>query len=183
MKPLQADLLDAACQGDEAALASLLTQVRPDLKRFARRSCSTAEDAEDAVQITLWKLHRQLGTLRAVSALATWLFRVVERECFRLFRALKGQRSLDHGDEAVEALLQAAPVPADLRFDLARAIAALPPLYREVLVLRDIDELSGPETAARLGISVEAVKMRLHRARGLMRSTLMAGSYWSAQQG
>jgi len=63
---------------------------------------------------------------------------------------------------------------------MVKAIAGLPPLYREVLVLRDIDELSAPETAERLGISVAAVKMRLSRARGLMRTTLMQGSYWSA---
>ncbi len=178
MKPVEAGLLDAACRGDSSALETLLTEVRPDLKRFARRTCSTTEDAEDAVQITLWKLHRNLGTLRAVSALASWLFRVVERECFRLFRALRGQQSYD---EEVEAILRAAPVPQDLRHDLAKAIAGLPPLYREVLVLRDIDELSAPETAERLGISVAAVKMRLFRARGLMRTTLMEGSYWSAE--
>lgn len=156
MKPVDAGLLDAACRGDASALETLLAQVRPDLKRFARRACSTSEDAEDAVQITLWKLHRNLGNLRALPALATWLFRVIERECFRLFRALRGQQS--SGDSA-EAILQAAPVPHDLRHDLAVAIASLPAAYREVLVLRDIDQLTAPETAERLGISVAAVKM------------------------
>jgi RNA polymerase sigma factor (sigma-70 family) len=177
MKPVEAELLDAACRGEASALDKLLAQVRPDLKRFARRSCSTAEDAEDAVQVALWKLHRHLGSLRALPALATWLFRVVERECFRLFRALRGRQS---EDADIEAILQAAPVPTMLRHDLARAIAALPALYREVLILRDIEELSAPETAERLEISVAAVKMRLSRARGMMRARLMEGSYWSA---
>ena len=179
MKQVQAGLLEAACRGDPSALETLLTELRPDLKRFARRTCSTAEDAEDAVQITLWKLHRKLGALRALPALASWLFRVVERECFRLLRALRGGQPYD---EEMASILRAAPVPHDLRHDLAKAIAGLPPLYREVLVLRDIDELSAPETAERLGISVAAVKMRLFRARGLMRTTLMEGKYWSPDQ-
>lgn len=178
MKPVDPGLLEAACGGDSTAVETLLTSVRPDLKRFARRTCSTAEDAEDAVQITLWKLQRQLGSLRAVSALAGWLFRVVERECFRLFRAVRGNQDCDEG---FEARLRAAPVPLDLRHDLARAIAGLPPLYRAVLVLRDIDEMSAPETAERLGISVAAVKIRLFRARGLMRTRLMEGSYWTGE--
>ena len=56
-----------------------------------------------------------------------------------------------------------------MTYGLAKTIAGLPPLYREVLVLRDIDKRSAPETAERLGISVAAVKMRLFRTRGLMR--------------
>ena len=160
-----------------SALETLLTELRPDLTRLARRTCSTVEDAEDAVQ--MWKLHRKLGALRALPALASWLFRVVERECFRLFRALRGGQPYD---EEMASILRAAPVPHDLRHDLAKAIAGLPPLYREVLVLRDIDERSAPETAERLGISVAAVKMRLFRARGLMRTTLMEGKYWSPDQ-
>lgn len=177
MKTVSASLLNAACQGDPEALESLLAQVRPDVLRFARRVCATTEDAEDAVQLTLWKLYRHVGTLRALPALAGWLFRVVERECFRLFRALRGATQLD---SAIEATLQAAPSQHDLRRDLVAAIAALPEEFREVLVLRDIDQLSTPETAQQLGISVATVKMRLHRARAMLRVRLIAGCYTSA---
>lgn len=69
-------------------------------------------------------------------------------------------------------------MPLDLRLDLARAIQTLPAAYREVLVLRDIRELSAPEVAAQLGLSLPAVKSRLHRARALVRERLLTSGYW-----
>jgi len=169
-------LVDAARGGDAQAIAQLLTQCQPDLKRFARRTCFTAEDAEDAVQAALWQLYRKIGALRTAATFAVWLFRIVERECFRLFRGHKGAQAQDGTD--VEAF--AAPaLPLDLRLDLSRAIAALPEAYREVLILRDVDELTAPEVAEHLALSVDAVKSRLHRARTMVRERLMASGYWS----
>ncbi|KLN53614.1 RNA polymerase sigma factor [Variovorax paradoxus] len=66
----------------------------------------------------------------------------------------------------------------DLRLDLAKAIAALPEACRVALILRDVEELTAPEVAASLGVSVEAVKSRLHRARAMVRTSLMSGGYW-----
>jgi RNA polymerase sigma factor (sigma-70 family) len=176
MAAAREQLLVAACAGDAAALDALLSSLQPDLKRFARRSCASSEDVEDAVQIALWKVQRSLGSLRALPALARWLFRIVERECFRLFRAMQRTAPLTR---ALEDTLASAPVPLQLRHDLVKAIAALPPDYRIVLILRDIDELSAPETARQLGLSVAAVKTRLHRARGFLRETLMQGAYFN----
>lgn len=171
-------LVEAACAGDPAAISRLLQVCQPDLKRFARRACSNSEDAEDAVQIALWQLHRRVGALKTVAAFATWLFRIVERECFRLFRR-RHPGDAAPGDEA-QAVdgLPAPHVPTDLRMDLSAAVHALPPAYRTVLILRDIDELTAPETAEQLGISVDAVKSRLHRARAMVRERLMRSGYW-----
>lgn len=72
------------------------------------------------------------------------------------------------------------PVPVGLQRDLGAMIAALPNLYREVLILRDIEELTAPEAASELGISVEAVKSRLHRARSLLREKLLNAGYWTS---
>ena len=175
--PLQ--LVEAARTGNAQAIEELLGVCQPDLKRFARRTCSSAEDAEDAVQLALWQLYRKVGALRTAATFAVWLFRIVERECFRLFRRSGGSAgALRVGDTDIEALA-ATPLPLDLRLDLSRAIAALPPIYREVLILRDVDELTAPEVAAHLGISAEAVKSRLHRARGMVRGRLIASGYWS----
>lgn len=170
-------LVDAARLGDGGAILRLLSVCQPDLKRFARRTCATAQDAEDAVQVALWQLYRKIGALRTAATLATWLFRIVERECFRLFRRNGPAESLD---EAIEDGFQtAAPgIPLDLRMDLARAIERLSPAYREVLILRDVHELTAPEVAAQLGLSVEAVKSRLHRARGMVREQLLQSGYW-----
>jgi RNA polymerase sigma factor (sigma-70 family) len=70
-----------------------------------------------------------------------------------------------------------------LRKDLVAAIATLPEPYRKVLILRDIDELTAPEAADQLGISTDAVKSRLHRARALLRDHLLAGGYLGSAAG
>jgi RNA polymerase sigma factor (sigma-70 family) len=169
-------LVERACAGEAPAVEELLVSCRPDLQRFARRTCDNAQDAEDAVQVALWRLHRNIGTLRTVAAFATWLFRIVERECFRLFRGRMPTEALD--DDAPGHAAPAAML--DLRMDLGRAIAELPEAYRVVLILRDIDELTAPEVAAHLGLSVEAVKSRLHRARAMLRARLVATGYRDA---
>ncbi len=169
-------LIEAACQGEQAAIADLLVVCQPDLKRFARRTCSTTEDAEDAVQVALWQLYRKIGALRTVATFTTWLFRIVERECYRLFRLKRANESLD---ELAEYDMPTAPaIPTDLRLDLTRALERLTPPYREVLILRDVHELTAPEVAAQLGLSLEAVKSRLHRARAQVREQLLASGYW-----
>ncbi len=64
-------LVEAACSGDAAAVEKLLAVCQPDLRRFARRTCSTSEDAEDAVQVALWQLYRKVGALRTAATFAT----------------------------------------------------------------------------------------------------------------
>lgn len=167
-----AALIEAARSGNEQALYQLLTTCQPDLKRFARRTCSTSEDAEDAVQIALWQLHKKIGTLKTVAAFAGWLFRIVERECYRLFRGTHTEQLAESFDDII------APLTDDgLRIDLTRSISALPQAYRIVFVLRDIEEWSTPEVAEQLGLSPEAVKSRLHRARTMIRDGLSRGGY------
>lgn len=167
-----AALIEAACSGNEQALSQLLTICQPDLKRFARRTCSTSEDAEDAVQIALWQLHKKIGTLKTVAAFASWLFRIVERECYRLFRGERAESLSEVCNDVV------APLANDgLCIDLARSIATLPQAYRIVFVMRDIEGWSTPEVAERLGLTSEAVKSRLHRARVMVRDNLTSGGY------
>ena len=176
MPRVQADLIEAARLGNSGAISALLTACQPDLKRFARRTCATSEDAEDAVQIALWQLYRKVGLLRCAATFTTWIFRIVERECFRLYRRARGTEPLD---EVLEHDLPQAPqVPTDLKLDLVRALERLTPPYREVLLLRDVHELTAPEVAAQLGLSLEAVKSRLHRARTQVREQLLNSGYW-----
>jgi len=169
-------LIEAAARGEADAISRLLVVCQPDLKRFARRTCASTEDAEDAVQIALWQLYRKIGALRTAATFATWLFRIVERECFRLFRRRGNAEDLD--ELAAQDLPAAPALPTDLRLDLVRAMERLSPPYREVLLLRDVHELTAPEVAAQLGLSLEAVKSRLHRARAQVREHLMASGYW-----
>jgi len=170
-------LVEAACKGDAAAVERLLVVCQPDLRRFARRACSTGEDAEDAVQIALWQLYRKIGALRTAATFAAWLFKIIERECYRLFRA---RDRLREWDQSLDQVLCQEPLPLALRRDLIGAIAMLPMIYREVLILRDIDELTAPETAQHLGISIDAVKSRLHRARDMLRQHLVTHGYFAS---
>src|SRR5207249_11820231 len=127
-------LVEAARSGDAAAVERLLVVCQPDLRRFARRACSNHEDAEDAMQIALWQLYRRIGALRAAATFATWMFRIIERECYRLFRVRSRLQALD---DSLDKMLQQDPLPMALRKDLTAAIAAPPPIYRQVLILRD----------------------------------------------
>jgi RNA polymerase sigma factor (sigma-70 family) len=153
------ELIEAARHGDEQALARLLDDCQPDLRRYARRNCAT-DDVEEAVQDALLILYRRLGALRTIATFSGWLFKIVRHACLR---RLKRRRSdaLAEGNE--EPLYDATDV--EMRVDICRLIAKLPDTYREVVILRNIEGLSAEETAGELGISIEAAKSRLHRGR------------------
>jgi len=161
-------LIEAARGGDADALVSLISAAQPDIRRYASRNCRVA-DIDDAVQETLLLLYRRVGTLRAVTSFSAWLFAVAKRACLRLLRRSIGVADAPTDTEAHLAHLR----PEDLRIDLSRAIQSLPDHYREVILLRDIEELSIDEIAAVLGLTRESVKARIHRARIMIREYLI----------
>jgi RNA polymerase sigma factor (sigma-70 family) len=164
-------VISAAQSGDPVAIATLVSGSHAHVRRFAHTLCSTPEDAEDATQEALIVLYRKIGTLRATAALASWMFQIVLNECIRIAR-----------------LALRRPIPSDLagrsaedealaRLEMERivdSIAELPPEQRAVLVLRDIQGLSGAATARELGLSRAAMKSHLHRGREAVRSRLKA---------
>jgi RNA polymerase sigma factor (sigma-70 family) len=161
----------AAQQGDSRAIATLLSGSHVHVRRFARTLCSTPEDAEDAAQEALIVLYRRIGTLRASAALAAWVFQIVRNECIR--RARVGIRT----HTVSSAVAPSAEDAALARMELARiveCISSLPSEQRAVLVLRDIQGLSGAATAESLGLSRAAMKSRLHRGREVLRDRLRA---------
>lgn len=160
-------LLALARLGDRPALEALLRRCQPDLRRYARRHCAS-EDVDDAVQDALWILARRVSALRAAAALSSWLFMVVRRACLRLMLRRREHEPLADAD----AVAPAGEHVDALRVDLARAIGMLPVRYREVLVLVDVMGHSGPEVAEQLGLTLEATKSRLHRARAMVRDAL-----------
>lgn len=162
-------LIEAARGGDADALVSLIAVAQPDVRRYAARNCRAA-DIDDAVQDTLLLLYRRVGTLRAVTSFSAWLFAVARRACLRLLRRSAG--SDDAAADTVEMRL-AHLAPEDVRIDLSRAIQSLPDHYREVILLRDIEELSIDEIAGVLGLTRESVKARIHRARLMIREYLV----------
>lgn len=168
-------LIAAARDGDRHAIVSLLAVAQPDIRRYARRSCNAADDVDDVVQETLWLLHRRVGTLRTLTSISGWLVAVVRRECWRLAARMSGKPvNLDDAslDPVNEDRLIHLP-QEELRLDLSRAIQSLPENYREVVLLRDIEEMTVDEIAAALDLTRESVKARLRRARALLREYLL----------
>ncbi|PSO15310.1 sigma-70 family RNA polymerase sigma factor [Bradyrhizobium sp. MOS003] len=162
-------LFESARLGDPHAIASLLETAHPDIRRYARATCRSSADAEDAAQEALWILFRRVGTIRSWLAFSAWLFSVVRRECLRLAR--RAGLAPDIDDAAAEALLLTRP-ENDLRIDVAAAFEALPPHYRDVALMRDVKEMTIDEIADAIGATRQTVKARLHRARALMREYL-----------
>ncbi len=162
-------VVNAAQQGDRAAIALLVRGSHAHVRHFAHALCSTHEDAEDAAQEALIVLYRKIGTLRATAALASWMFQIVRNECIRRSRITLGR---PYASARVESSAEEAALA---RLELERivdSISVLPEEQRTVLVLRDIQGLSGAATAQALNISRAAMKSRLHRGREALRSQL-----------
>jgi RNA polymerase sigma-70 factor (ECF subfamily) len=174
---MNAALFEAARAGDPAALEELMRERRAQVVRYAMRLCISPADAEDATQEALLALSRYVGALREVAALSSWLFAAVRTHCTRLARrslryALAGDRSEPlalEGKTPEEQL-----VDRQLRQRLSVILAELDPALRETIVRRDLMDQSAREAADALGITVEALKSRLHRARAEVKRRLLA---------
>jgi RNA polymerase sigma factor (sigma-70 family) len=162
--------VDAARSGDPAALEQLLRVCQPDIRRYAQRNCFIS-DIDDAVQEALLIVSRKFASVHSVALLSGWLFSVVRRECRRL-----GRKAFDF-DPYDEASVDQWLVQHDahsMRLELVEAMESLSPEYRDVILLRDFEELTIGEIAERIGLSISATKSRLHRARARARELLLA---------
>lgn len=177
------ELLQAARSGDARALEQLLMMQQARIYRFGLSMCRDPEDAKDVLQDTLLAMARGLPEFRGGSSLSTWLYTIARRFCLKKHRKGKfAPRALEslHG-EAGPAASQV-PDPArgpdeelwnrQVGGALGHALEALEPAAREVLVLRDVEGLPAAQVAEVLGVSVDAVKSRLHRARAAVRAEL-----------
>jgi RNA polymerase sigma-70 factor (ECF subfamily) len=177
-------LLDLARTGDRRALEKLLVRHQPRVYRFGLKMCRDPEDAKDVLQETLLAAARGVKDFRGASAVSTWLYTIARSFCIKKRRRSKFapevEESLDAREpgEAARQLPDPGRAPDEslagrqIEAALEAAIGALEPMYREVLVLRDVEGLSAPEVAEVMGLTVEAVKSRLHRARVAVREAL-----------
>jgi RNA polymerase sigma-70 factor (ECF subfamily) len=180
----EATLIAAARRGDRAALSRLLESHQQRVFGFGVKMCGDVEDAKDVAQETLLTMARTMGDFRGEASISTWLYTVARSFCIKKRRRTKGapahHEALDKvsQDTAPDAVA-AAPNPEQLllgreaRETVAAALDTLEPDWREVLVLRDIEGLSATEVAEVTGVSVAAVKSRLHRARAALREHLI----------
>jgi len=160
--------LSAARSGDRSALERVLHRSRQDLRRYAEYHCPV-NDVEDAVQESLFTISRKLADLRQLESFTSWLFRIVKRECNRYKRM---KRAFLHVPITEDIEGPHYPESKALAKDIAAAMESLPAHYREVLLLRDLEGLTINEICAQLGLTREAAKARLHRARALAREYL-----------
>lgn len=180
MDPTDDALVAAARSGDDQAVTKLLERHAPAVYRFGAQMCRDPEDAKDVMQDTLLAAARGLREFRGGAALSTWLFTIARSFCIKKRRHRVGapDKVVSLGSEGAQAVPATGPLPdeatesRELAQALDAALAALEPTYREVLVLRDVEGLTAPEVATVLGIGVDAVKSRLHRARVAVRDRL-----------
>ena len=181
--PSDEELLTGARQGDAAALEALLLRYQPHIYRFGLRMCGNVEDAGDVAQESLLSMARSVRNFRGDSSVSSWLYTIARRFCIKKRRRSKfapaREESLDApATDVAQQLADPRPNPEEtatnreLATALTHAIDALEPSQREVLVLRDVEGLSAPEVAEVLGLSVDAVKSRLQRARVAIREAL-----------
>ncbi len=175
-EPSDDRLLAAARAGDKHALEALLERHQAQVYRFGMRMCHDPEDAKDVLQETLLSMARNVRDFRGASSLSTWLYTIARSFCIKKRRRSKfapdEERSLD-SELTTEAKHLADPgrspdealAGKQIETALEQAIAKLEPMYREVLLLRDAEGLTAPEVAEVLGLTPQAVKSRLHRAR------------------
>lgn len=181
--PTDEELVAAARGGDAAALDALVRRHEPRLYRFGLKMCRSREAAGEVVQDTLLAAVRSLAAFRGEASVTTWLYTIARRACLRQRRRRRFDPEREESLEAIVAA-EAPPIasPAftpeeeagrrEIAAALDAAIGSLEPRQREVLLLRDVEGLSAAEVAAALGLRVEAVKSRLHRARLAVRRRL-----------
>jgi RNA polymerase sigma-70 factor, ECF subfamily len=180
-------LLERLRVRDEAAYEQMVRQFGGRLLAVAQRILRNEEDARDAVQSAYLSAFRGLPRFEGGSQLSTWLHRIVVNAALMKLRSRKRRP-----EESIEALLPTyledghhteqfsrQDLPADVLLQreetraLVRAcIDELPDRYRSILLMRDVEDVSTPEVAQMLGVTPNAVKIRLHRARQALATLL-----------
>lgn len=165
-------LISLISSGDPAAARVLVETYRGAVYAFALRLTGDTSLAEDILQETFLAALRGLSTFRAEGSLKAWLLTIARREAAAMTRKLHDTPTEQGSLESLGSQAGwGAPSPEEELDEqqqqrcLERALARLAPADREILLLRDIEELSGEETAVVLGIPLAAMKSRLHRAR------------------
>ena len=176
------ELIALARRGDEAAFEQLVRLHEKKVYNLCIRMCSNAEDAAEAAQDTFLALWRGLETFREDASLSTWLYRLATNACIDLLR--RARRTVDgvsiDDEEAHLEVTDHAPTPeqhiehAETQRLVREAVASLPPEYRQVLVLRELQQLSYAEICEATALELGTVKSRINRARTMLRNYLAA---------
>jgi len=180
-------LIEKINGGDFQAFEALVNRYEGKVYRLAMRMLRNQQDAEDALQETFLQVYRGLKSFEGRSNFSTWLFRLATNVCLMKIRhrgtepagILPLEDFLPQHEEGKQPVIQEWPekpeeilLTKESREKMMEALDKLPADYRAVFILRDIEGFSNAETGETLGISVAAVKSRLHRARIALRGML-----------
>lgn len=155
----------AALAGDSAAFVTLVDRHSPACLRYARRMLGSREDAEDATQEAMVRVHRALARYDGRTSFRTWLMSILVNRCrtalvqrhHRTLRVVLDEAALDRAAAVEESDL-------GLRDAIERALARLEPAQREAFLLKHVEQLTYEEMAEATGVGVSALKMRVQRA-------------------
>jgi RNA polymerase sigma-70 factor, ECF subfamily len=183
-----AGLVEALRREDADAAERLVERFGDRVYRLAMRITGSNEDAEEAAQDALWAAAHKIQSFKGESAFGSWLYRITANAAYQKLRTRKQKSreialddvlpSLDDDGRHFEPMddwshrVDEQTLQGELRQVLEEAIDALPPDYRTALVLHDVEGLSNPDIAESLGISLPAVKSRVHRSRLFVRKRL-----------
>lgn len=185
----EAALIQRVCNGEHEAFYELVRPFERAIYFAAIGVLNNPADAEEVAQETVLKAFNALPNFRFEAKFSTWIIQIainesrmkLRKDRRHLYESIEAQRDDDEGDYGPRDLADWREIPSEelqrkeLREALKRAIAALAPKYREVLILRDVQHVSIAETAKILGITEASVKTRLLRARLQMRDALAPG--------
>jgi RNA polymerase sigma-70 factor (ECF subfamily) len=183
----EAEIIARICAGEKELFHALIVPYERAVYLTVLSLLKSEAEAEDAAQDAFVKAYRYLNTFRADSRFSTWLISIALNEArSRLRKASRvAIESLDEyqeeheGDFTPALLTDWREIPSEalerreLQATIRSAVEELPLIYREVLVLRDLEERDPAETAELLGISSNLVKVRLHRARMMLQKRLV----------
>lgn len=173
------DAIDEVLRGNREMFEVIVRRYNSQLYRVGMAYLRNHARVEDAMQDAYIKAYLHLGRFQRTAAFSTWLTRIMINECLMVLRRAKTNASV-----ATEQAIDAARMPVEavtsdtiqineMKALLEHAISALPENYRAVYLLREVQQLTVSETADCLGISVESVKVLLHRARTRLKSNLL----------
>jgi RNA polymerase sigma-70 factor (ECF subfamily) len=185
----EAELIQSVCQGDKEAFYGLVRPCERAIYTAAITILGNPQDAEEVAQEAVLKAFSNLAQFRGEAKFSTWLIQITINEARlklrkdrrHLYDSVDEQGADEEGEYFPKDFADWHDVPSEalhrkeLREALKRAIGGLAPIYREVLILRDVQHLSTEETARLLGITGGSVKTRLLRARLQMRDALAPG--------
>jgi RNA polymerase sigma-70 factor, ECF subfamily len=184
---VDADLVAALRAEQPDAAERLVERFGDRVYRLAMRITGSNEDAEEAAQDALWTAARKIGMFKGESAFGSWIYRITANAAYQKLRTRRQKSAEIAMDDVLPSIdddrhfepmddwtnrVDERALQGELRHVLQEAIDALPDEYRTALVMHDVEGLSNPDIAETLGISLPAVKSRVHRSRLFVRKKL-----------